>query len=66
MIERVARAIEKQIGVFQASDDDLERAAKSAIAAMREPTREMWGARPEGGSPRDDWHAMIDAAMASR
>lgn len=71
MIERVARAIEQEIGP---QDMDFAKIARAAVEAMREPTeamlevaqdmyepvgdRAMWP--PE---PKDAWPAMIDAAL---
>lgn len=73
MIERVAMAIQRPLGVSTA---DAVFAAKRAIEAMREPTDEMkdHGQKDGEGFGRYDgyladgaalsiWRAMIDAAL---
>jgi hypothetical protein len=71
MVERVARALE---ALCEHDGEPVQEMARAAIAAMREPTREMIiaGERvapaAEGYSMPDDipdtWRAMIDAALA--
>ena len=63
MIERVARAISRA----EASDIMWEAfvpEARAAIAAMREPTEEMWRALHAGMNERQVWQAMINAALS--
>ena len=67
MIERVADAIQHQMG----SDDNMpEDFARAAIAAMREPTPEMIftgdAFEPDGISAEAIWVAMIDAALEEK
>jgi hypothetical protein len=82
MVERVALAIwrarEENLPprVRRLAPDDLDKAsgawamtlehARAAIAAMREPTTEMWraSANETGYVSRNAWEAMIDAALA--
>lgn len=84
MIERVARAIEIAANEATESSEagwreeyctpDMARAAaRAAIKAMRDPTKEMFRAIPPPYSAQgmvdqpasywDAWHAMIDAAL---
>ena len=76
MIERVAAAIGKSIwGGEVVPQGGRGKAARAAIAAMREPTKAMldagWEAPPDVGldgplseSMRSSWCAMIDAALS--
>lgn len=68
MVDRVARALVER-GV-EYDDQTLERMARAAIAAMREPTEAMieagqaeeWTGKRE--AVESVWGAMIDAALA--
>jgi hypothetical protein len=66
LVERVARALAAAAG-----DDpnrywgEYQDDARAAIAAMREPTEAMVNVlRNTEHGILDDWHAMIDAALA--
>jgi uncharacterized protein (DUF2141 family) len=71
MIERVAREI--CLALYDKETtfpiEAARRAAKAAIAAMREPTADMIEAIPAGAhsrmheTVRENWRAMIDAAL---
>jgi hypothetical protein len=66
MIERVAQQIGWSLGEGGAGTwRKYERAARYAIAAMREPSAEMsaTGERLLRESALPVWHAMIDAAL---
>lgn len=78
MVERVAEAIAKASGreheMLMVTPGTL-RCARAAIEAMREPTEAMIEkARFEGsawdygapGQVREEWYAMIDAALNER
>lgn len=68
MIERVARALAQSLG----GDDwrTFVKAARGAVAAMREPTPGMLDAAtpglPDWGYLEDDWRAMIDHAVKEK
>lgn len=68
MIERVARALAESLG----GDDwrAFTDAARTAVAAMREPTPEMLEAAlpdmPDWGYLPEDWRAMIDHVVGER
>jgi hypothetical protein len=66
MIERVAQAIAKEMGYRD--PDTVEFAARAAIAAMREPTREMLNAQAvlSTSFARSVWLAMIDGALEEK
>lgn len=85
MVERVALVIAEDAGCtgynapigncVQFAACDCRRIACASIAAMREPTENMWkeggseiweydpGFTPSGRVARDAWIAMIDAAL---
>jgi hypothetical protein len=68
MVERVAKAIADADGDYTAMDHHRGR-ARAAIAAMREPTREMIDAAykrdyyDNGLSPEVAWQTMIDETL---
>ena len=66
MIERVAQALQQEIGSASFDEPPSSFAlARAAIAAMREPTEEMiaaWIRAP--GAIKGGWQGMIDAALA--
>lgn len=71
LVERVAKALEAS------SANSFDAMARSAIAAMREPTPEMVFAAAEerkagekrnghgNHAYRDEWQAMLDAALSA-
>lgn len=62
MVERVARAIAKEIGSSFVHYDHREM-ARAAIAAMREPTDHMLMASGPHRTQKAKWQAMIDEAL---
>ena len=50
-----------------ASDRVIEKIARAAIAAMREPTESMLAVFADGEDPAyaEDWRTLIDAALAT-
>jgi len=68
MVERVARALQQEMGTAPADEPPSSFAlARAAIAAMREPTEEMidaWITAP--GAIKGGWQAMIDAALEGK
>jgi hypothetical protein len=65
MIKRVAQALQQEMGAAPLDETAASFAlARTAIAAMREPTEEMidaWIRAP--GAIKGGWQAMIDAAL---
>ena len=51
-----------------ASDHVIEKIARAAIEAMREPTKSMLAIFADGDDPAyaEDWRTMIDAALAEQ
>jgi hypothetical protein len=68
MIERVAQALQQEMGTAHFDEPPSSFAlARTAIAAMREPTEEMivaWIKAP--GAIRGGWQGMIDAALEGK
>ena len=68
MIERVAQALQQEMGTAQFDEPPSSFAlARAAIAAMREPTEEMivaWIKAP--GAIKGGWQGMIDAALEGK
>jgi hypothetical protein len=64
MIERVARAVKTEWPACPLDDAGLDRLARAAIAAMREPTNEMVWAAAKEKDRGSWWRVMIDAALA--
>ena len=68
MVERVAKAIDDALPQ-NPDPDDISKAARAAIAAMREPTNDMqlagWAPIHTTGAAIAEhiWIAMIDAAL---
>jgi len=70
MVSRVSEAIDKAVAEWQPGTEIKikEAAARAAIAAMREPTNEMWAKGTEARlddapSTHRVWWAMIDEAL---
>ena len=68
MVERVAQALQQEMATAAFDEPASSFAlARAAIAAMREPTKEMldaWISAP--GAIKGGWQAMIDAALAGK
>ena len=68
MVERVAQALEQEMATATFDEPPTSFAlARTAIAAMREPTEEMidaWIRAP--GAIKAGWQAMIDAALEGK
>ena len=67
MIERVAQALQQEMGTAAFDEPASLALARAAIAAMREPTEEMidgWIRAP--GAIKGGWQAMIDAALEGK
>jgi len=67
MVERVARALQQEMGTAPFDEATSFALARAAIAAMREPTEEMidgWIRAP--GAIKGGWQAMIDAALEGK
>jgi len=69
VVEHVARAIAMEEGIAPAKWPVFLEAAKTAIAALRDPTVEMIGAGATAGAVSNDaavavWQAMIDCAAS--
>ena len=65
--ERVARALQQEMGTAPFDEATSFALARAAIAAMREPTEEMtdaWSRAP--GAIKEGWQAMIDAALEGK
>ena len=63
MVERVAQALQQEMGTAPFDETAAIALARAAIAAMREPTEEMivaWIKAP--GAIKGGWQGMIDAA----
>jgi hypothetical protein len=74
MVERAAKELCKHYRGTAHRWREFEEDVQIVIGAMMEPTPKMWDARhgegdppidrgQKGGSPLDDWQAMIDAAV---
>ena len=67
MVERVAQALQQEMGTVPFGETAAFALAHAAIAAMREPTEEMidaWIRAP--GAIKGGWQAMIDAALEGK
>ena len=67
MVERVAQALQQEMGTAAFDEATSFALARAAIAAMREPTEEMldaWARAP--GAIKAGWQAMIDAALEGK
>ena len=68
MVKRVAQALQQEMGTAPLDEPPSSFAlARTAIAAMREPTEEMidaWIRAP--GAIKAGWQAMIDAALGEK
>jgi len=70
MIERVAKAIND--AMIKHGDYKPDELARAAIAAMREPTEEMYqgvcalNKRWQDSNSAEIWQAMIDAALGEK
>ena len=68
MVERVAHALQREMATAPFDEPASSFAlARTAIAAMREPTQEMidaWIRAP--GAIKGGWQGMIDAALAGK
>ena len=67
MIERVAQALQQEMGTAPFDEATSFALARAAIVAMREPTEEMvlaWIRAP--GAITGGWQGMIDAALAGK
>ena len=67
MVERVAQALQQEMGTAQFEPPSSFALARAAIAAMREPTEEMivaWIKAP--GAITGGWQGMIDAALEGK
>ena len=67
MVERVARALQQEMGTAPFDETTAIALAHAAIAAMREPTEEMidgWIRAP--GAIKGGWQGMIDAALEGK
>ena len=67
MVERVAQALQQEMGTAPFGETAAFAPAHAAIAAMREPTEEMldaWIRAP--GAIKAGWQAMIDAALEGK
>jgi hypothetical protein len=65
MVERVAQALQQEMGTAPFDEATSFALARAAITAMREPTEEMidgWIRAP--GAIKGGWQGMIDAALA--
>lgn len=76
MVEKVVLALQAELdrlGIFLSdegeiqTEDPMPKLARAAIAAMREPTREMWRAAADenGYVTGAAWQSMIDAALST-
>ena len=67
MVERVSKAIWDGLTKHGAGDlASIDEVARLAIAAMREPTQEMYAAADKVGidmDPETYWQAMVDEAL---
>ena len=72
MIERVAQRLFQNMAAsdnsaWETADPMITRAcmsyARAAIAAMREPTEEMWLAYASDATIERNWRAMIEEAL---
>ena len=64
MVKRVAQALQQEMGTAPFDETASFTLARAAIAAMREPTKEMldaWIKAP--GAIKAGWQAMVDAAL---
>ena len=67
MVERVAQALQHEMGTTPFDETTAIALAHAAIAAMREPTEEMidaWIRAP--GAIKGGWQGMIDAALEGK
>jgi hypothetical protein len=67
MVERVAQALQQEMGTAAFDEPASVALARAAIAAVREPTQEMldaWIRAP--GAIKGGWQGMIDAALAGK
>ena len=67
MIERVAQALQQEMGTAPFDEATSFALARAAIAAMREPTEDMldaWARAP--GAIKGGWQGMIDAALEGK
>jgi hypothetical protein len=70
MVDKVAKAlhdVDPTIWVGEDQSRYFKQAARAAIAAMREPTKEMWDACHKAQADFETgigWQVMIDAALA--
>ena len=67
MVERVAQALQQEMGTAPFDETAAIALARAAIAAMREPTEEMidaWIRAP--GAIKGGWQGMIDAALEGK
>ena len=67
MVERVAQALQQEMGTAPFDETAAIALGRAAIAAMREPTEEMidaWIRAP--GAIKGGWQGMIDAALEGK
>ena len=66
MVERVAQALQQEMGTAPFDETAAIALARAAIAAMREPTEEMIDAWISPGAIKGGWQGIIDAALEGK